>query len=166
MILEKIVFRPGEPEDLKAIEAVQRRAFDQEDEAVLVGQLLAGPDETISLVAELDGRIVGHVLLTELRGPKRSLTLAPLAVDPDWRDFLIGTELTRHAIALARKSGWQSIFVVGDPVYYGRFGFKSQLADSVKSRWQGPSLMALELVPGSLSGYSGKLRFPDAFSAF
>jgi putative acetyltransferase len=165
MILEKIVFRPGEPEDLPAIEAVQRRAFEQEDEAVLVSRLLEGPDETISLVAELDGRIVGHVLLTELRGPKRSLALAPLAVDPDWRDFLIGTELTRHAITTAREKGWLSVFVVGDPVYYGRFGFKSQLADHVKSPWQGPNLMALELVDGSLSSYRGKLRYPDAFAS-
>jgi putative acetyltransferase len=165
MIVEKTVFRPAAPEDRLAVLAVQKRAFDRDSEADLVDRLVESPVETISMIAELDGRIVGHVLLSEIDGPKRSLVLAPLGVDPDWRDFLIGTELTRRAIAQARGDGWLSVFVLGDPVYYGRFGFKSEMADPVECAWQGPNFMALELVPGGLARFKGKLRYPDAFDS-
>jgi putative acetyltransferase len=164
MILEKIAFRAGEPEDRLGILAVQRRAFGGEAEAKLVDRLIEGPEKTISMVADLDGMIVGHILLTELAGPEKSLALAPLGVDPEWRDFLIGTELTNHAIAKARDEGWHSIFVLGDPVYYGRFGFKSGLAEHVGSPWPGPNFMALELLPGAVSDYRGAVTYPDAFS--
>jgi len=163
MILEKTQFRTGEPEDRLGILAVQRRAFGSETEARLVDRLLEGPDATISMVADLDGMIVGHVLLTELQGPEKALALAPLGVDPDWRDFLIGTELTNHALTEARQRGWHSVFVVGDPVYYGRFGFKAELARHVKTPYPGPHFMALELVPDALKKYRGAVRYPKAF---
>lgn len=164
MILEKTTFRESRPEDRLGILAVQRRAFGGEAEARLVDSLLDGPEKTISVVADLDGMIVGHVLLTQLQGPEKALGLAPLGVDPEWRDFLIGTELTNHALATARAQGWQSVFVVGDPVYYGRFGFKAELARHIGSPWAGPHSMALELVPGSLRGYEGEVVYPPAFA--
>jgi putative acetyltransferase len=163
MILEKTAFRPGEPEDRLAILAVQRRAFGREEEAELVDRLIEGSIPTISMVADLDGMIVGHVLLSEIEGPDRALALAPLGVDPEWRDFLIGTELTNRAIARARADGWHSIFVLGDPVYYGRFGFKADLARHVKTPWPGPAFQALELVAGAVGDYRGAVRYPDAF---
>lgn len=165
MILEKTAFRPGVPEDRLAILAVQRRAFGREEEATLVDRLIDGPVPTISMVADLDGMIVGHILLSELEGPEKSLALAPLGVDPEWRDFLIGTELTNRAIARARDEGWHSIFVLGDPVYYGRFGFTSELARHVKSPFHGPAFQALELVPGAVAGYRGAVKYAGAFDA-
>lgn len=163
MILQKTKFRPCEPEDRYAILALQRRAFGGEGEAELVDALLDGPVECISMVAELDGMIVGHVLLSRLVGPERALALAPLGVDPEWRDFLIGTELTNRAIAKARGEGWHAIFVVGDPVYYGRFGFKADLAGHVGTPYPGPHFMALELVPGAVADYRGDVRYAKAF---
>lgn len=163
MILEKTAFRASEPEDRLAILAVQRRAFGGEAEARLVDSLIDGPVPTISMVADLDGMIVGHILLSQLEGPEKSLALAPLGVDPEWRDFLIGTELTNRALDKARGDGWQSVFVVGDPVYYGRFGFKADLASDIESPWPGPHFMALELVRGSLENYRGAVRYPEMF---
>ena len=163
MILEKTDFRTDEPEDRLGILAVQRRAFGGEAEAELVDRLIEGPEKTISMVADLDGMIVGHILLTELQGPEKALALAPLGVDPDWRDFLIGTELTNHALAKAREDGWRSVFVLGDPVYYGRFGFKAELTRHVKTPWPGPAFQALELVPGALADFRGAVVYPKAF---
>lgn len=163
MILEKTTFRPGEPEDRLGILAVQRRAFEEDAEAELVDRLIEGPEKTISMVADLDGMIVGHILLTELQGPEKALALAPLGVDPEWRDFLIGTELTNHALAKARGDGWHSVFVLGDPVYYGRFGFKSDLARHVETPYPGPAFQALELVPDAVKSYRGAVVYPDAF---
>lgn len=163
MILEKTDFRPGEPEDRLAILAVQRRAFGREEEAELVDRLIESTVPTISMVADLDGMIVGHILLSQLQGPERSLALAPLGVDPEWRDFLIGTELTNRALARARKDSWRSVFVVGDPVYYGRFGFKADLAAHVETPYPGPSFQALELEPEAVSGYRGAVRYAEMF---
>jgi predicted N-acetyltransferase YhbS len=72
MILEKThsAQRTGRP---PRILAVQRRAFGGEAEARLVDRLIEGPEKTISMVADLDGMIVGHVLLTELHGPEKAL---------------------------------------------------------------------------------------------
>lgn len=163
MILDKIDFRRGEPEDRLAIRAVHRRAFQREDEADLAAKLIEGAIATISMVADLDGMIVGHILLSELGGPHRALALAPLAVDPEWRDFLIGTELTNRALAAAREEGWHSVFVLGDPVYYGRFGFRSDLAEHVDTPWPGPAFQALELVDGAIANYRGAVSYPDMF---
>ena len=129
----------------------------------LVDRLIEGPEKTISIVADLDGMIVGHILLSELEGPERSLALGPLGVDPQWRQFHIGTELSRKAIDVAREEGWHSIFVLGDPRYYSRVGFSSELANSVKSPYQGPEFQALELVPGAVTAYHGEVIYPKAF---
>lgn len=115
------------------------------------------------VVADLDGMMVGHILLTGLEGPRKALALAPLGVDPEWRDFLIGTELTDRAINAARVEGWHSIFVVGDPVYYGRFGFRADLAGHVETPYPGPAFQALELVPGAVADYRGGVTYPKAF---
>ncbi|WP_421856394.1 GNAT family N-acetyltransferase [Oricola sp.] len=165
MIIEKTEFRIADPADRLGILALHRRAFGREDEARLVDTLTDAACATVSMVARIDGMIVGHVMLSELQGPERSLALAPLGVDPDWRDFQIGTELTRRAISVARKDGWLCVFVQGDPVYYGRFGFKKGVAEGVSCDRQGPHFMALELENGALNGYRGEIRYPDAFGA-
>lgn len=162
-ILDRTDFRNSEPEDRFAVLALQKRAFGRDDEADLVERLLEEDVPAISMVAELDGMIVGHILLSELQGPEKSLALGPLGIDPQWRQFQIGTELMRRAIEVARVQGWRSIFVLGDPGYYGRVGFRSDLADAAKSPYQGPYFQALELVPDSLAGYDGEVRYPRSF---
>lgn len=164
-ILEKTEFRRSEPEDRIGMLALQKRAFARDDEAELVEQLIEDDVPAISMVAELDGMIVGHVLLSELAGPDRSLALGPLGVDPQWRQFQIGSELVRRALDEARRDGWASVFVLGDPGFYQRFGFESTLADKVKSRYQGPNFQAVELVAGSLRGYDGEVRYPKSFDS-
>jgi putative acetyltransferase len=163
MIINKTVFRPSAPEDHIAVRAVHRRAFDRDAEADLAIALIEGETKTIDLVAKLDAMVVGHVVLSKLDGPDGALGLGPLAVDPEWRDFQIGTELVRRALEMARREGWKSAFVLGDPVYYGRFGFKRSLAEPVACAYQGPYLQALELAPGGLAGYAGPVAYPDAF---
>ncbi|MBO6640193.1 MAG: N-acetyltransferase [Roseitalea sp.] len=163
MIINKTVFRPSAPEDHIAIRAIHRRAFGRDAEAHLAIALIEGETETFDLVARLDAMVVGHVVLSRLEGPDGALGLGPLAVDPEWRDFQIGTELVRRALEMARREGWKSAFVLGDPVYYGRFGFKRSLAEPVTCAYQGPYLQALELAPGGLQHYAGSVAYPDAF---
>lgn len=163
MVIGRTTFRESTQGDRAGIMAVEELAYGRKAEAALADELIAAPVDTISLVAELDGAVVGHVLLTRILGPEAALALAPLAVHPAWRDCQIGTELTRRALATARERGWKSVFVLGQPDYYGRFGFKSHLADGADIEWQGRRFLALELEPGALAGWSGKLTYPEAF---
>ncbi len=164
MIINRTKFAPTKQSDLTAIYAVHARAFGRPAEAKLTQQLIEGKEETLDLCAIINDAIVGHCLLTELKGPEKALALAPLSVDPNWRDFQIGTELVRLCLSKARTAGWKSVFVLGDPDYYGRFGFKSALADQVKSPYQGYAFQALELVPGALSGNRVAVTYPPAFN--
>ena len=165
MLINRTVFRPSKPEDRMAIRAVHRRAFNRDTEADLAGDLLEADTATCDMMAKLDGMVVGHVLLSQLSGPERSLGLGPLAVVPEWRDFQIGTELVRRSLELARKQGWKSAFVLGEPSYDGRFGFSRALAEPVRCAYQGPHLHALELTPGGLDGYCGAMAYPPRFHA-
>ena len=161
-IAAKAVYRPGNPSDLPAIRALEAASYSRQglSEALLTASL-----DTLSIVAEIDGRVVGHILLTPVAGPDRALALAPLAILPEWRDMQIGTELVRHALARARDGGWNAVFVHGQPDYYCRFGFKSHMADGAEVDWQGPRFLALELKKGALAGWAGPLEYPDAFRA-
>ncbi|OCW59047.1 GNAT family N-acetyltransferase [Hoeflea olei] len=120
---------------------------------------------SLALVAEIDGTIIGHVLLVPIEGPERALALAPHAVLAAWRDMQVGTELLRHALGAARASGWRSVFVFGQPGYYGRFGFTSRAADAAEVPCQGPRFLALELIDTALSGWAGPIAYPDTFLA-
>ncbi|WP_051540907.1 GNAT family N-acetyltransferase [Ahrensia sp. 13_GOM-1096m] len=165
MILDKTIFAPSTYAQIDAVKIVHERAFGASFEPNLVEALLLSDIPTLDMAAFIDTQIVGHALLTALEGQDRALALAPLAVDPDWRDFLIGTEIVRRLIDDAKAQGWKSIFVLGDPVYYGRFGFNSQLADRVQCAFQCREFQALELEEGALANATGELLYPTQFAA-
>ncbi len=84
----------------------------------------------ISLVAEEQGAIVGHILLSRLVAPVRALALAPLAVAPGRQGSGVGSGLVRAAIDRARQGCWQAIFGLGEVDYSGRLGFDGASAAS------------------------------------
>ncbi|MCB4768866.1 N-acetyltransferase [Ancylobacter sp. Lp-2] len=146
-----------------AIHALLRDSFDGPDEADLVTRLREAGDATLSLVAEDDGEIVGHVLLSPIAAAFPALALAPLAVDADRRAHGIGAALVRTAIARAEAMGWRALFVLGDPAYYRRFGFSTEQAAGFSSPYAGPHFMALPL-GGDLPTTAGALRHAPAFA--
>lgn len=162
-IAAKAVYRASNPSDLEAVQELQ--ALSSIKTGTGLSRTLKGaPADRLSFVAELDGKVIGHILLTAITGPDRALALAPLAILPPWRDMQVGTELVRHALRLARQQGWKSVFVFGQPDYYCRFGFKSHTADGAEVDCQGPRFLALELEKGALENWAGPLGYPDAFS--
>ena len=163
-IAAKVTYRETGAMDRVHISALQASIYGSAIASVSEA-LISGPAETLSLVADLDGQIIGHILLTPIVGPERTLALAPHTVLPAWREMQIGTELVRHALKLARQQGWRSVFVFGQPDYYRRFGFKSRTADCAEVTWQGPRFLALELEPGALAEWSGPLDYPEAYLA-
>lgn len=154
--------------DHAAIKEVNRLAFGREDEARLVDALGDGGYARLSLVAEDEGKISGHVLFSELsietrRGNLPALALAPVAVIPERHGRGIGSTLIREGLRTCAEMGHRIIIVLGHPGYYPRFGFSAKLARSLKSQYSGEAFMALELEPGALDGVAGKVEYPPPF---
>ncbi|MDF2231022.1 N-acetyltransferase [Albimonas sp. CAU 1670] len=148
--------------DHDAVRRVVEAAFGREDEARLVTRLHEEGDAAIALVAEVDGRIAGHVMFSPMRAPQGALGLAPISVRPDLHGNGIGGALIRRGLEEARTRGASAVFVLGDPPYYTRFGFSPEKARGYATPFAGPFLMALELTPGALRG-EGELSYARAF---
>ena len=118
------------PADVEPVDRVNREAFGQEDEALLVARL-RGSDAFIpelSIVAEEDGKVVGHILFSrvELDPPSalRVISLAPMSVLPQHQRRGIGSALVERGLEVANGLGEEVVVLVGHPEYYPRFGFE------------------------------------------
>ncbi len=156
-----ISIRQESTADTPAIHALVAAAFGQEDEATLVGALRRDGDLWLSLVAEADGEIVGHIALSRLKSPKNALALAPVSVAPDLQGQDIGSTLIRRAIEESRRAGESLIFVLGEPAYYSRFGFSRETAAPYDCIYAGEYFMALEL--GATEAEPAEVIYADAF---
>jgi putative acetyltransferase len=159
-------------QDEQAVHQVNALAFEREEEARLVEAIRTAPDSIpeLSLVAVLDDRIVGHILFSPItiQTPEASLpaiSLAPLAVLPEYQGQGIGSALVRTGIEECRRLGHRIIIVLGHPGYYPRFGFSTALARDLVCPFGevGEAWMALELQPGALNGVLGAVRYPPCF---
>lgn len=161
--------RMGSPADHEAIRQVNLVAFANGPEARLVDERGVGGYALLSLVAENDGQIVGHIMFSDLRiqtsdGIVNALALAPVAVAPDHQRQGIGSSLVSEGLRLCTERGDRIVVVLGHPEYYPRFGFSSKLAEPLICPFHsGPALMALELVPRALQGVSGELQYAPPF---
>ena len=126
-----MLIRPETPADHGAITELVAAAFGSPAEAVLVERIRASPNHhpEYALVAEIDGRVAGHVMVSDVDlradgGELRSiLSLSPLAVAPDLHGQGIGSALVRDVAARVDADGHPLIVLEGSPVYYARFGF-------------------------------------------
>jgi putative acetyltransferase len=167
-----IFIRQEKKEDFEVIRDINSKAFGQPNEAQLVDNL-RGTDNFIpelSLVAELNGKIVGHILFTRMvieskSGKIPALSLAPVAVIPGHQNQGIGTELVKKGLEECRKLGHKIVIVVGHPNYYPRFGFYSARSRGLEAPFEVPdeAFMVLELEAGALEGVSGIIRYPKEF---
>ena len=142
-----LVVRPAADEDAPAIREVLTTAFPTADEADLVVRLAGDGDLVLSFVAAVDGKVVGHIAFSRMtvtadgdRVP--ALGLAPVAVHPSHQRSGIGGRLIERGLAAANGSGTAIVFLVGDPDYYGRFGFRCETAKPFASPYAGPHFMA------------------------
>jgi predicted N-acetyltransferase YhbS len=143
----QVCIRSEKAEDYQAIAAVIEQAFGQKTEAELVNKLRKKEEfiPELALVAVSAGRTVGHLLLypVELVGKeslRRSLSLAPLSVHPDFQRKGIGGQLIEAGLMKAKELGFESVTVVGYPAYYARFGFQRA------SGWGGSSCRSMRLM--------------------
>lgn len=168
-----IAIRPERPEDCAAIFDVNARAFPTDAEARLVDRLRDAGAATISLVAERDGAIVGHVCFSPVRvvaedgAAYRAIGLAPVAVVPELQKNGIGGALIRAGFEACHAQGEPIVFVLGHPPYYPRFGFvpAAQQGLSYEGRPAfSPAFFVRELVPGALAGRGGVVSYHEAFA--
>jgi putative acetyltransferase len=157
-----------DPRERAAVRAVNEAAFGRPDEADLVDRLRAEGVVLLSLVAELERRVAGHILFSRMwidtsDGPVEAAALAPMAVLPGYQRQGIGGQLIRHGLDLLRGRGERIVIVLGHPDYYPRFGFSSEKARSLESPFSPKAFMAMELRAGAPDGVRGKVRYPAAF---
>jgi putative acetyltransferase len=164
------LIRPETPADYTAVYEVNKLAFENRDAEPRLVEALRGLPGVISLVAELDGQVVGHILFTPIHietpnGEVPAISLAPLAVRPGFQSQGIGAALSRRGLEVCLDQGHRIAIVLGHPRYYPRFGFSSALAKPLVCPWGdcGEAWMALELVTGALQGVTGKVIYPEAF---
>jgi putative acetyltransferase len=156
------------PGDRAEVREVHRLAFGQDDEGRLVDALRDEGFARVSLVAEAAGRVVGHILFSDMSimtptGPVGALALAPLAVVPEAQRRGIGSRLVREGLAICAEGSHRVVLVVGHPGFYPRFGFSAELARRLSSPYAGPAFQARELVAGALDGISGAVVYPSPF---
>ena len=131
--------------------------FPAEDEARLVQRLCIDGDMVLTLVAddEETGALAGMIAFSRMDvaiagKPIAAVALAPLAVEAAWRKQGVGEALVQAGIAQLADAGGVLAFVLGDPAYYGRFGFAAEWARGFASPYAGDYLMALPLQGGAM----------------
>jgi putative acetyltransferase len=132
--------RPEEPGDIPGIRAVLRAAFETSAEADLVDALRGGDAwlPGLSAVAVEDRAVVAYALLSRILiagpgGDRPALALGPVAVLPDRQKQGYGSAVIREA--LRRAAGAEVVVVLGDPAYYGRFGFVPGARFGITGPW-------------------------------
>jgi predicted N-acetyltransferase YhbS len=173
-----IIIRQETPDETQWVVELTERAFktlplSEGKEGMLVNELRKSNNfiPELSLVAELDGKVVGHILFTPIiidNGEQQfqSLVLAPVSVLPEFHNKGIGSQLILAGHQKAKELGYQSVILVGHPEYYPRFGYRPCVTWNIKSPIDLPSddvFMALELTEGALNGVSGTVVFPPEF---
>lgn len=163
-----VLIRLEQPDDRADVRAVNDRAFGTATESRLVDALRDLPD-ALSIVATIEGRVVGHILFTPVTiEPSTAIRVAglgPMAVRPDRQRTGIGTGLVRTGLDECRRRGYRAVVVVGHPEYYPRFGFVPAHTKGLTCEFPVPPdvFMVLELEPDALVRSHGRVRYHPGF---
>jgi predicted N-acetyltransferase YhbS len=172
-----LIIRQETPNDHTTVfslteEAFREMKFSKQDEQFLVERLRKSEAfiPELSLVAELDGQVVGHIMLTKMTIRKddmgySTLGLAPVSVLPAYQCQGIGSSLIREAHRIAKEMGYESVVLIGHPTYYPRFGYQVAGNYGISFPFEAPAecCMVAELFEGALEGVSGLIEHPKEF---
>lgn len=164
-----MIIRAEKPKDYPAIRSVNEAAFDTPAEANLVDTLRKVMNPVISLVAEENGTVVGHIMFSPVTLSNnvgiKIMGLAPMAVLPNRQRKGIGSRLVRTGLARCKELGYGAVVVLGHAGYYPRFGFVPASQYGIRSEYDVPDdvFMAMELEPNYLHGVTGTIHYHPAF---
>jgi putative acetyltransferase len=163
-----VILRSERPSDVAGIRTVHEAAFDSKDEAGLVDALRRDGSLQCSLVATDHEQILGHVAssLVRVEHQDESIVagLAPVGVLPDHQRRGIGAALMEAIIEASREDGLAGLVLLGDPAYYGRFGFRPASDFNLRSHYtDGPAFQAMALRVDALSVCHGHVHYDPLF---
>ena len=170
-----LIIREAAPADLEDLLEVERRAFNSEEEADLVRELLDDPsaEPRLSLLAFLDEKPAGHIIFSRavLDPPvaNKCMILGPLAVIPSHQKRGIGGRLVEQGLEILKEKGVDWVFVLGHESYYPRFGFRPAQKQGFQPPFPFPveftnAWMAVPLTPTSITTYEGIVIPADTFN--
>ena len=173
----QVQIRQEDPSDHQAVFDLIAKAFKTAEfadgrEQFLVRKLRTSPSfiPELSLVAETEGKIVGHILVTKIKirdGEKQSdsLALAPVSVLPEFQNKGIGGLLIAHAHRKARELGYKSVVVVGHEKYYPKFGYQRADEFGIRVPFDVPpeNCMVIELSDQGLANVQGVVEYAKEF---
>ena len=133
---------PEHPTNIPTIRTINQRAFEGDAEADIVDALRSQCDNLLSLVAEKNNHVVGHILFSPVTietedGIQQGMGLAPMAVLPEFQRQGIGSQLVETGLAVLRERGVRFVVVLGHPDYYPRFGFEPASRYGIRCQWEG-----------------------------
>lgn len=172
-----IIIREEEQKDLKEVKEMIKKSFESAEhtdnnEHNLAEKLRKSGNfiKELSLVAERDGKIIGHIMSTRLdivsdSDKHVSLAIAPLSVHPDFQRMGVGGLLIKETFKIAKELGYGSIFLLGSEKYYPKFGFEKSTNFGISAPFDVPSenFMAIELTKGALENVSGNIVYAKEF---
>ena len=165
-----MLVRPEKFSDHDAVRLVNLDAFPTPSEANLVDALREQATPVVSLVAEENETIVGHIMFSPVsivgHHNAKVMGLAPMGVATTQQKKGVGSALVRAGIEQCKELGVVAVVVLGHPEYYPRFGFLPASEFGMDSEFDVPDgvFMAMELVPDALTGQDGRVRYHAAFA--
>ena len=165
----RIIIRNETPSDIEAISDVTLAAFktleiSDQTEPLMILRLRAAGVLTVSLVAELDGRVIGHAAFSPVTvsdGTANWYGLGPVSVLPEYHRQGVGGALIREGLARLKDMNAAGCCVVGHPEYYGRFGFEH--VDGLGSEGVPPEAFFALSFDGHMP--QGTITYHEAFEA-
>lgn len=164
------MIRPEKPGDGSAIDRVHQLGFGRQDEAVLVNELRDSGGLAVSLVAEVEGQVIGHIALSPMTFDEyptlsKGYGLGPIAVLPEHQRMGVGLQLIESGLELCKLIGGEVVVVLGHPGYYPKAGFKQASDFGILCEFDVPAelFMVIELKEGTLANYHGIARYHQAF---
>lgn len=159
--------------DHDQIRQVNDLAFGCPDEGTIVEQVRAKEQNIISLVAEVEGRVVGHILFSPVviereENPIEGMGLAPMAVLPDYQNKGIGSQLVEEGLRQLRETGCPFVIVVGHVEFYPRFGFEPASKHKLQCQWDGvpdEAYMAIIMDGEVMADVEGVAKYMKEFDA-
>lgn len=167
-----MLIRKEEPKDYEIIYSLVKDAFDSAEhsdgnEQDLVNALRKGDAfiPELSLVAETDGKIVGHIMFTKAKVAGNTvLVLAPLSVLPEYQRKGIGAALIKEGHKIANELGYEYSVVLGSEKYYPRAGYLPADNFGIKPSFDVPNenFMACKIKEGA-SDIHGIIKYAEEF---
>jgi putative acetyltransferase len=164
-----IEIREERSDDVPAVRDLNRRAFGQGQESNIVDALRGNGAALLSVVATVNGRVVGHIMYSPaiIAGNVTGAALGPMAVLPAYQRQGIGSKLIEAGNRKLKDAGCPFILVVGHADYYPRFGFRPASEHGIKCEWEVPDevFMLLVLDEAKMKDVSGLAKYRHEFSS-